>query len=249
MDPASAPCMHPYTEAVRSQGFAFVEGAVLEGCLQHLGSLADWPQFIHSWSALETDQWMADRAAYRRRRHAVFHLAADGAITAQPHQPHYQSLDYNPLHGGVERWFEPVAAEQLHGPSLRCVLQLCHQLFAPLQAAPQGWRTEVHQFRIEALAGQAGLPTPEGVHRDGVDWVLVLMIARHNIVAGTTTIHDAQRQQIGSFTLSQPFDAALVDDHRCFHGVTPVLPADPATPGWRDVLVVTLRALDPPAGT
>jgi hypothetical protein len=36
---------------------------------------------------------------------------------------------------------------------------------------------------------EPGQPTPEGVHRDGVDYVLVLMVRRTNIAQGTTTIH------------------------------------------------------------
>ena len=47
--------------------------------------------------------------------------------------------------------------------------------------------------------------------------------------------------ELGSFTLAPPFDAALVDDARVLHGVTPVTPHDPGRPAWRDVLVVTFR--------
>jgi hypothetical protein len=83
------------------------------------------------------------------------------------------------------------------------------------------------------------------VHRDGVDWVLVLMVERHNIASGTTTVHAPDGRELGAFTLTDPFDAALVDDHRVFHGVTPVEPLDPARPAWRDVLVVTLRQHPP----
>jgi hypothetical protein len=36
-------------------------------------------------------------------------------------------------------------------------------------------------------------------------------------------------------------DAALVDDNRAYHGVTPVVPVDPARPAYREVLVVTFR--------
>jgi hypothetical protein len=79
------------------------------------------------------------------------------------------------------------------------------------------------------------------VHRDGVDYVLVLLIARHNVVSGTTTIHDADRRLLGEFTLTDPFDAALVHDARVYHGVTPVEPLDPAAAAYRDVLVVTFR--------
>jgi hypothetical protein len=79
------------------------------------------------------------------------------------------------------------------------------------------------------------------MHRDGVDYVLVLLVGRQNIASGTTTIHDLERRLLGSFTLTHPFDAALVDDARVYHGVTPVEPLDPALPAHRDVLVVTFR--------
>jgi hypothetical protein len=99
----------------------------------------------------------------------------------------------------------------------------------------------VHQFRIEAQPGKRGLPTPEGLHRDGVDWVLVLLIARENIAEGVTTIYDLNKESLGCFTLISPLDAALVDDNRVYHGVTAVEPIDPSKPAYRDVLVVTFR--------
>jgi hypothetical protein len=72
--------------------------------------------------------------------------------------------------------------------------------------------------------------------------VLVLLIRRRNIAQGTTDIQAIDdRRLLGSFTLTEPFDAALVDDARVFHGVTAVEPLDPAAPAYRDVLVVTFR--------
>jgi hypothetical protein len=104
------------------------------------------------------------------------------------------------------------------------------------------WHVEVHQFRIEASIDTAGEPTPEGSHRDGVDFVLVLLIDRHNIASGTTTIHRPDGKPLGDFTLTHPFDAALIHDPRVFHGVTAVTPLDPLEPAHRDVLVVTFKA-------
>src|SRR4030095_1416658 len=95
--------------------------------------------------------------------------------------------------------------------------------------------TEAHQVRIEARPDAAGLPTPEGVHRDGVDYVLVLLVNRTNIESGTTTVHDHAGNTLGSFTLAAPLDAALVDDTRVKHGVTAVHPVDPSRPAYRDV--------------
>ena len=103
---------------------------------------------------------------------------------------------------------------------------------------------EVHQFRIEARADALGQPTPEGAHRDGVDFVLVMMVRRHNIASGTTEIFDLQQRRLDSFTLTEPCDAALVDDRKALHGVTPITPIDASRAAWRDVLVATYRGAE-----
>jgi hypothetical protein len=228
--------------AIAQDGFAFLRGAAMRDALAQAGSLADWNGFAASWDDLELDTYMADRGRYRKRRHAVYAVAQDGTITRQPHQPHFQSLEYNPLHGDIERWFAPIVPAIGDGPSLRTIIEFCRSLFGAMAPGTPSWRVELHQFRIEARQGEHGRPTPEGAHRDGVDYVLVLLIRRHNIAEGTTTIHAlGDRFLLGSFTLTDPFDAALVDDARVYHGVTPVEPLDPAQPAHRDVLVVTFR--------
>jgi hypothetical protein len=120
------------------------------------------------------------------------------------------------------------------------ILKFCRGLFGMISPA-HTWHVEVHQFRIEARRGQEGHPTPEGMHRDGVDYVLVLLVNRTNIASGVTSVHDLAGNGLGDFTLTTPLDAALVDDARVTHGVTPVEPLDPDEPGFRDVLVVTFR--------
>lgn len=224
--------------SLADQGHVFVPAAQMRGLLP---PLADWNDFAASWERLEVDGYMADRGRYRRRRHVIFAAPAQGAIVRQPHAPHYQSLDYNTLHGGIERWFEPVEAAIGSGPSLIALLEFCRGIFGALAPEVAQWKVEVHQFRIEARAGEPGQPTPEGVHRDGVDYVLVFLVRRDNIASGVTTIHAPDGGSLGSFTLTAPFDAVLINDHRVYHGVTAVTPLDPALPACRDVLVVTFR--------
>jgi hypothetical protein len=229
-------------DAVRQRGFAFVRAPETAALLERAG-LRQWPEFAASWNDLGVDAYMADGGRYRRRRFGVFRAASDG-IARKPHQPHYQSRDYNPLNGGVERWFEPVAEAVAAHPAMTAILGTCHTLFTRLTPAafrPAAWHVEIHQFRIEARPGEAGQPTPEGMHRDGVDWVLVLMVRRENVASGETTIYDLRRKPLGSFTLTAPLDAAWVDDSQVYHGVTAVTPIDPLLPAYRDVLVVTFR--------
>jgi hypothetical protein len=236
------------TSTIASDGFAFVHAAEMRDLLTSAGSLADWPAFVASWNTLALDQYMADGGRYRRRRHAIYAAAAGGAIVRSPHQPHYQSRDYNALNGGVARWFEPIDETIGSGATMHAILTCSRTLFEAL-AGPRSWHVEVHQFRIEARADERGQPTPEGIHRDGVDYVLVLLVDRQNIVSGTTTVHCLNGDELGAFTLATPFDAALLDDARVAHGVTAIEPLDAARPAWRDVLVVTWRqSLTAPLG-
>lgn len=227
---------------LQQQGFAFVVAGTMRGLLQQRHALDDWDRFAASWDTLAPDTYLAALGRHRRRRHAVFSAATTGPVRREPHQPHYQTLHYNPLQGDIERWFEPMLAEIADTVSLHTILEFCRDFFAALAPTVAAWHIELHQFRIEARVDEPGEPTPEGVHRDGVDYVLVLLIDRHNIASGTTTIHDEDGRELGQFTLTAPLDAALVDDSRVFHGVTAVTPLDPAEPAHRDVLVVTFRA-------
>lgn len=205
------------------------------------GAVTNWAAFAESWNDLGMDGFMADGGRYRKRRFAAFDAAA-GSIVRKAHQPHYQSRDYNALNGGVQRWFEPVLDAIADHPTTRAVIDAGLALFHPITAdPPASWHVELHQFRIEALAGEAGLPTPEGAHRDGVDWVIVMLVDRINVESGVTDIFTPDGASLGAFTLTAPGDAVFLDDHRVLHGVTPIRPGDPARPALRDVLVVTYR--------
>lgn len=236
-------------ETIARTGFAFVPAAEMRPLLDPGAALSDWDAFAASWNDLQLDTYLPDGHRYRRRRHATLSVhAADAVARVEPHRPHYQSLDYNPLVGGIERWFEPILPEIVAGPTMQQILGFGCRLFDTLRGTLRpgtGWLIECHQFRIEARRDAPGRPTPEGVHRDGVDYVLVMMVRRTNIESGTTTVHDLDGRLLGSFTLTEAFDAALVDDSRVKHGVTPVVALDPERPAFRDVLVVTFRARPP----
>jgi len=226
--------------ALGSKGFCFLPRAQALALLPAQVDVG-WEAFARSWNGLGLDEHMADGGRYRRRRHAVFAASRARGIERLPDAPHYQALHYNRLNGGIERWFQPILPEVVESSAFHALSQFAHALFSQLAPEVERWQIEAHQFRIEALPGQPGQPTPEGVHRDGVDYVLVALIDRHNIREGTTTIHAADGTQLGAFTLTDPLDIALVDDQRVWHGVTAVEPLDPDAPAWRDVLVLTFR--------
>ncbi len=226
--------------ALQQTGFCHVIPADADALLGP-EAVAEWAAFADSWDDLGLDRFMADGGRYRRRRFAAFSATAEG-VTRKPHQPHYQSRDYNGLNGGVQRWFEPITQTIAEHPVTRRLLAEGLALFHPLTADPPlAWHVELHQFRIEAGEGEAGLPTPEGAHRDGVDWVIVMLVERHNVASGVTDIFTPDGARLGAFTLTQPRDAVFLDDHRVLHGVTAIRPLEPGAPARRDVLVATFR--------
>jgi hypothetical protein len=229
-----------YTQAsrlpatLRERGYAVVSPAgvrELTGC-----TAAELDALLPSWDTLPPDQYLRDGGHYRRRRHSCF--VVDGSVVEQtPHRAHWQPVEYNALHGGMHRWFEPMRGEDLARPAwsriLRSLGDLCSQV-----KRPQPWYVEAHQFRIDT-AGGIGRPTPEGAHRDGVSFVGVFLLARHEIKGGETRVFDADGPAGQRFTLAEPWSLLLLDDERVIHETTPIQPTGPA--GWRDTLVLTYR--------
>jgi len=231
--------MDPIEPVLLSNGFAFRPGAAMR---EWLGAgWIDWARFAASWNDLGEDRHMADGRRYRRRRYAVFDVTKDG-IARAPHQPHFQAKTYNRLNGGLDRWFDPVLPELGNHPIIKTLIERLASVFACLPTAGTsgaGWHVELHQFRIEASADAAGLPTPEGAHRDGVDGAFVMLINRENVSSGITHVSNANGNPLGQFTLSETGDAVFLDDMRVLHGVTPIEPLDPGKLAIRDVLVIT----------
>lgn len=190
------------------------------------------------WHELPPDLHLKDGGRYRRRRHGCF--VVDGAqVQAMPHRAHWQPVEYNALHGGIERWFEPLAPDLAADPAWARLLAAFGRLASGLRGA-QPWYVEAHPFRIDCTDG-IGRPTPEGAHRDGVDLVVVLLVGRQGIKGGETRVFDARGPQGLRFTLTEPWSALVLDDERVIHESTPIQPLDPAAPAWRDTLVLTYR--------
>jgi hypothetical protein len=228
--------------AIREDGYVFLPAATARAFFDAAGQALSgpaWQDFVASWDDLRPDTYMADGGRYRLRRHATYAAAPGGEIQRGPHRPHYQTVGHNPLNGGLERWFEPALPQVGEGAAMMSLLSGTRDVFEASAAEAPAWHVEAHQFRIEARPDVAGKPTPEGMHRDGVAFVLVTLIGRENVAGGVTAIRVDGREGEASFTLEHPLDTVLLDDSRVWHGVTPISPLDPALPGHRDVLVLT----------
>jgi hypothetical protein len=223
------------------QGFAVLDARGLHALAGLApGSLARWERL---WDDLPPDLHLRDGGRYRRRRHGSF-VVEHGALRQVPHRAHWQSLDYNALHGGIERWFEPLDPALTADPAWSALLAGLARVAGRLRGEPVPY-VEAHAFRIDTRDG-IGRPTPEGAHRDGVDLVAVILVARRGIKGGETRVFDARGPAGLRFTIAEPWSVLLLDDERVVHESTPIQPADPAradaaAPGARDTLVLTFR--------
>lgn len=232
-----APCVpgDQLEATLHQQGYVVISAATVAALSG--AALADLDALVPSWNTLAPDNYLKDGGRYRSRLHSCFVVDGD-TLQQVAHRAHWQPLEYNALHGGMERWFEPMAAQTTGSAAMGALLHwlagVCSQ---HLGARP--WFVEAHQFRIDTTDG-IGRPTPEGAHRDGVDLVAVFLVARHGIKGGETRVFDAAGPSGQRFTLTEPWSLLLLDDARVVHESTPIQPITEG--GYRDTLVITMRA-------
>jgi hypothetical protein len=244
---------------LRSAGYALLPPALGAAALGlDLGALA---ALAESWDRLPRDPYLRDGGHYRARRHSCFtYTVAGGVLAPVARRPHWQPTTYNALHGGLLRWFEPIETGLAGAAAFRQLLAALGALFAQLQPVER-WYIEAHQFRIDTQGG-IGRPTPEGAHRDGVDFVAVVLVRRGAVRGGETRVFQAHGNQGIRFIMEQPGSTLLLDDARVIHETTPIQAEDTAgsptgvpaasaaTVSVRDTLVLTYRAqgFQEPAG-
>jgi hypothetical protein len=222
-------------DALRNNGFAVASAETVADIANT--SLVSLEDISHFWEGLPRDPYLKDGGRYRYRRHASYEIQSN-TLTLVPHRAHWQSVDYNALHGGIERWFEPMQANLIANPAWQSLLLGLGTLLSG-QKPVTTWFVEAHQFRIDTTDG-IGRPTPEGAHRDGVDFVAVFLIDRVGIKGGETRIFEASGSTGLRFTLSQPWSLLLMNDARMIHESTPIQPL--GNYGYRDTLVLTYRS-------
>jgi hypothetical protein len=209
----------------------------LSGC-----NVQDAAAWLPSWNDLPPDAYLKDGGHYRRRRHSCFMVSGE-SVQQMPHRAHWQPLEYNALHGGMQRMFEPMLASVSQSTAWLRLLNKLGQVCSTLKPSVQTWFVEAHQFRIDTTDG-IGRPTPEGAHRDGVDFVAVILIQRQGIKGGETRVFAVDGPAGQRFTMSEPWTLLLLDDERMIHESTPIQPlhAEDSVLSYRDTLVLTFRA-------
>ena len=221
---------------VPAREFSFVAG------LHGSGEL-----FRRDWERLELDPYMADGGKYRLRRYGLFQLsAATGHLAYIPGASFYQSIEINPLNGGEQRHFAPLAANTVKNPFLRDLIQFDFAQLTSKKHINNDWLVGVHQIRILATTGVPGNPTPEGIHRDDETYTAQHLISRHNVNGGINYFYgsgpEPTRHPQAVWKQESYFDSYYFD-RSMWHSVSPIASGDRDGDGHRDVILIDFAEL------
>jgi hypothetical protein len=241
--PLEAALFEGFGRHLRDQRFLFLTGDALGGILAVTPD--DVATFADHWPRLTQDRYMGDGGTYRYRRYGEFEAAPNAPRRQLPHGPYVQPAYINKLNGDISRLFDPLEPSLVADPVLNRLLDWLTHLYDQCEGSPQHWNIRLHPYRIIANHSASGHPTPEGLHRDGVDYIVSMMVSRHNVAGGESTITDNQEMVLWQRTLLKPLDIMIGQDAATMHAVTPVTPVDPDAPAWRDVLVVAFTRVQP----
>lgn len=228
---------------LHDQRFLFLTGDALGGILAVTPD--DMATFADHWPRLTRDHHMGDGGTYRFRRYGEFETLPQSRRRQLPHGPYEQPAYINKLNGGISRLFDPLEPSFVSDRLLNRLLDWLTRLYDQCEGSPQHWNIRLHPYRIVANPGESGHPTPEGLHRDGVDYIVSMLVSRHNVEGGESTITDNQGLVLWQRSLLKPLDIMIGQDAATMHAVTPVTPIKQDEPAWRDVLVVAFTKVGP----
>lgn len=228
-------------DRLRAQHHTLVPGVVM-GLEAHVTQDA-WHDFADHWNRLTLDRHMGDGGTYRLRRYGQFDTQRDGSLRLRAHEPYEQPRYVNPLNGGVQRHFDPLEPSFAAHRVLRGILDRLRVMVDRAAGGRTDWNIRLHPYRILAREGAPGQPTPEGLHRDGVDYIVSMLVARRNVNGGRTTVTDTRGAPLSTLTLQGAMSTLIADDAKTMHEVTAIEPQVRGKPAWRDVLVVAFTRL------
>lgn len=230
-------------DQIMENGYAIVRGADF---LIPLPLHQSWLDFTNMWDDLSEDAYLRDAGFLRLRRYSrLLYDPLTDEMSLLPSADYYQSESVNPLFDGIVRRFEPLHPSSLRSPFLNELIVLdLKQLPASDAQLRSPWKIGVHQIRISCNGARPAMPTPEGIHRDSHSFVVMHLIARQNLLGGTSNIYEEECRLVQSITLSAALDSIFIDDSRVLHDVTRVEPKSRDCLANRDVLVLTYDCVE-----
>ena len=150
----------------------------------------------------------------------------------------YQKRKINRFAGGKVRKFKAIDSKVLNG-----FAHIFEKNFLK-KITMKKMEIGFHQLRIKCGKNFVGYPVPEGWHKDGFDYVIILNIGSKNIKGGVSRIKNKIDNDHDAFSwFLKKGEYILVNDRKFFHYTDPINVMDNKLEGSRDTLVVTVRSI------
>lgn len=200
-------------------------------------TLIDLPEvaqeILDSYDKCPVDEFMGHGTRYKRfSQYRLSPVPRDDqgwSFDRLPHRDYTAFKKFNPVGGGMRRTYEPIEAD---------FTQLIADGADGLELdRSEDWQLNVHQNRSRAEPGHPAPLTPEGVHHDGHEFVMIAVLRKVNVGGAQTRLWKPGANEPFWRGTLEARQAVLLDDRAVAHDVTEVLCADGGT-GYRDILIV-----------
>lgn len=203
-----------------AQGFALID----------LPPIPD--KILESYDTCPVDDYMGNGTRHKRFAQYRLHPTESGdswEYERLEHRDYTAFKKFNPVGGGMRRAYEPIEVD-----------------FTPLISLgitglgldrSEDWQINVHQNRSCAEAENVAPLTPEGVHQDGHEFVMIAVLRKVNVAGAQTRLwRPGEDTPFWTGTLEER-QAVLLDDRAVAHDVTDVQTAN-GEPAHRDIVIV-----------
>ena len=224
---------------LRETGYCLVRGDDLD---IDRTDLRNENAFVAEWDDLHRDNYLKNGARFRERRYGRFrYVPNERTVQLLPHQPYFQSEEANSYAGGIHRVVAPLTPSTVRNVLMNHLIETDFARF-PIDADDdrrnRAWEVACHQFRIIARPGEVGEPTPEGIHRDEIDYGAIHLISRSDAAGGHSRVYDNGKNLLAELVLESRWDTLYWADRQVLHSVTPITPVGAAERAVRDILIL-----------
>lgn len=188
-------------------------------------------EILDSYDRCPVDEYMGNGTRFKRfSQYRLHHDEVEGwRFELLEHRDYTAFTKFNPVAGGIKRKYLPIEVD--FTPLIRVGMEV----FGLDES--EDWQINVHQNRTRAEGDRVGPLTPEGVHHDGHEFVMIAVLRRNNVGGGKTRLWQPGADAPFWDGTLEPGQAVLLDDRALQHDVTDVTSAD-GGPGHRDIVIV-----------
>ncbi len=143
-----------------------------------------------------------------------------------------------------ERVFELLDFDVLESNFLGNLISQSCFLVNKINKNKNKYNVSIHQVRQIAYPDLKSENSPEGIHRDGTDFIIsALVMNRYNVIGGESIIYDENKKDIKLYKKLKENNAIFQEDRKLWHYVNPINCENSKYLGIRDIFGLDIKYL------